>query len=71
VVELDGDSHAVEGAEQRDTERTNYLERRGLFVLRFWNSELAENEDGVVARIFDECMRRTNQTNNTESPPAP
>jgi very-short-patch-repair endonuclease len=69
VVELDGDSHAVEGAEARDAERTSYLERRGLLVLRFWNSELAENEDGIITRIFDECTRRTNQLGNTESPP--
>jgi very-short-patch-repair endonuclease len=57
-VELDGDTHADPEAQQKDTERTEYLERRGLKVLRFWNVELADNEEGVVTRIFDECTRR-------------
>jgi very-short-patch-repair endonuclease len=59
IIELDGDSHADEQTQQHDAARTAYLERRGVLTLRFWNVELAENEDGVVARIFDECRRRT------------
>jgi very-short-patch-repair endonuclease len=59
VVELDGDSHTDEEAKKRDAERTAYLERRGLLVLRFWNIELAENEDGVIDRILAECANRT------------
>src|SRR5262245_34586351 len=46
VVELDGDTHADPVAQQRDTERTGYLERRGLKILRLWNVELAENQEG-------------------------
>jgi hypothetical protein len=28
-------------------------------VLRFWNIDLAENEDGIVTRTLDECVLRT------------
>ena len=59
VVELDGDSHATDEGRQQDAERTAYLARRGLKVLRFWNIDLTENEDGVVTRIPDECVQRT------------
>jgi very-short-patch-repair endonuclease len=58
VIELDGDTHAGDGAAKRDAGRTEYLERRGLKVLRFWNVELAENEEGIVSLILTECARR-------------
>jgi very-short-patch-repair endonuclease len=64
VVELDGDSHADEEAKKRDAERTGYLERRGLKVLRFWNVELAEDEESVVDGILRECAQRAIQTGN-------
>jgi very-short-patch-repair endonuclease len=59
VVELDGDSHATPEGQESDAERTRYLEVRGILVLRFWNSEVAENPDAVVERIATECVRRT------------
>ena len=33
-------------------ERTAYLEREGVRVLRFWNSEVCENLDGVLEPIY-------------------
>lgn len=35
VIELDGDTHAAPAAQEQDARRTEYLERRGLKVLRF------------------------------------
>ncbi|RSU73627.1 endonuclease domain-containing protein [Sphingomonas sp. S-NIH.Pt3_0716] len=49
VVEVDGASHA-ESAEQ-DAVRTRYFETQGYHVLRFWNHEVMENTEGVVAVI--------------------
>ena len=46
VIELDGDSHA--GREAYDAARTRALEERGYRVLRFTNSEVMTNPDGVV-----------------------
>ncbi|MFZ1991298.1 MAG: endonuclease domain-containing protein [Alphaproteobacteria bacterium] len=51
IVELDGASHDNDTLHQRDTVRTNWLEERGYSVMRFWNSELDTNLDGVVATI--------------------
>jgi very-short-patch-repair endonuclease len=51
IVELDGAPHDNDTVYRRDTARTNWLEQRGYSVMRFWNSELDTNFDGVVATI--------------------
>ena len=48
IVELDGGQHATS---TDDRSRTLYLEARGYRVIRFWNHEVFENIDGVLARI--------------------
>jgi very-short-patch-repair endonuclease len=50
VIELDGGQHAERTAQ--DAERTSALARRGWRVLRFWNTEVMENADGVVDTIL-------------------
>ena len=47
VIEVDGGQHTP----QRDAARTRFLEREGYRVLRFWNNEVIENLDGVLAVI--------------------
>ncbi|NKB48270.1 MAG: DUF559 domain-containing protein [Alphaproteobacteria bacterium] len=49
VVELDGGQHA--GDADRDEERTRYIEKFGYRVVRYWNSEVLSNIDGVLADI--------------------
>lgn len=49
IIELDGSQHAERIA--YDEARSNYLAKRGLKVLRFWNDEVFENMDGVLERI--------------------
>lgn len=49
IIELDG-GHHVDRAEA-DRRRTDYLTRAGYRVLRFWNNELNENEQGVLTII--------------------
>jgi very-short-patch-repair endonuclease len=58
VVELDGDSHATPEGQVADAERTRYLEVRGILVLRFWNSEIAENQDAIADTIAEVCAAR-------------
>lgn len=53
VVELDGGQHADQI--EYDDRRTAYLERDGLRVLRFWNSAVLTNRDGVCESILDAC----------------
>ncbi|MBX9843328.1 MAG: DUF559 domain-containing protein [Xanthobacteraceae bacterium] len=49
AVELDGGQHAEAGT--RDGERDKWLRQRGVTVLRFWNSDVTENLDGVLEVI--------------------
>jgi len=53
VVELDGGQHSEQVA--YDARRTAYLEGLGLQVLRFWNSDVLTNRDGVCLTILDAC----------------
>jgi very-short-patch-repair endonuclease len=52
VVELDGSQHAKGEVVRYDRDRTAYLNSRGYRVLRFWNSDVIENRDGVVEIII-------------------
>ena len=49
VIELDGGQHAQQ--QQADEYRTAMLMRQGYRVLRFWNNNVIDNLDGVLARI--------------------
>ena len=53
VVELDGGQHADQVA--YDQRRTAYLERDGLRVIRFWNTAVLTNRDGVRLAILEAC----------------
>lgn len=52
VVEVDGSQHIA--AAIRDTERTAVLENAGFRVFRFWNNEVVEETDPVMARVAQE-----------------
>ena len=49
VVEVDGGQHGWQV--QADADRTRYLEANGFRVLRFWNNDVLNGLDGVVAEI--------------------
>ena len=49
VIELDGGQHLEQ--EEYDVERTNYLEARGYTVMRFWNSQVINDLNGVITAI--------------------
>jgi very-short-patch-repair endonuclease len=49
AVELDGGQHACVGT--RDRVRDNWLRQKGVTVLRFWNSDVTENLNGVLEVI--------------------
>ena len=56
VVEVDGATHAERDQAQHDERRTQWPASQNFRVLRFWNSDIFENIDGVVERI-DAVMR--------------
>ena len=51
VIEIDGGQHFSEDGQRDDAERTVALQTYGLEVIRFTNSELNNNFDGVCQRI--------------------
>ena len=56
VVELDGEHHVASGS--YDAFRTTVISSRGYRVLRFWNHEVFEDLDGVLAVIRAELEGR-------------
>jgi very-short-patch-repair endonuclease len=67
IIELDGESHL--GHEQADRSRREWLESRGMKVLRFWNGDVYDNLDDVMECIFQECQRRRFGAIADPSPP--
>lgn len=58
VVELDGGQHADSA---HDVRRDAFMIAQGYKVLRFWNTEVTENIEGVIERIvaaIDAASRR-------------
>ncbi|WP_312374929.1 endonuclease domain-containing protein [Stutzerimonas nitrititolerans] len=51
VVELDGGQHYGDIGLEKDRLRTDYLERKGLRVLRYSNLDVLQNLEGVLAEI--------------------
>ena len=45
IVEVDGGQHGLDSV--REVARTEFLEREGYQVLRFWNNEVLSNLEGV------------------------
>ncbi|WP_363318809.1 DUF559 domain-containing protein [Chlorobium sp.] len=53
AVELDGGQHDEETARRYDEERTRFLNEQGLKVIRFWNNEVLEQTDSVLAALWN------------------
>lgn len=54
VIEIDGGIHLEQ--EAYDRERDAHLTRRGLNVLRFFNTEVEREMDSVLAMILHACQ---------------
>jgi very-short-patch-repair endonuclease len=62
VVELDGGQHADQV--QKDQRRTEFLNKAGYQVLRFWDNDVLTNTEAVVQQI-------TTFVNHPSPPPSP
>lgn|SRR3989338_586047 len=51
ALEIDGAVHDSKEAYEYDQLRTDYLEQQGVTVIRFTNTEIMHNLDGVLAGI--------------------
>ena len=57
AIECDGGQHSRES----DAARTEVIEAHGYRVIRFWNHDILENPDGVLAMIAAEIELARNQ----------
>jgi very-short-patch-repair endonuclease len=53
VIEVDGATHSTPVERVHDEVRRRFIEGQGWVIRRFWNGDIYENEDGVVASILD------------------
>jgi very-short-patch-repair endonuclease len=54
AIEIDGESHFVEGAEEYDRRRQVFIESIGIRFLRITNTDVYENLDGVLETIMQQ-----------------
>ncbi len=52
IIELDGETHQLPGAEAYDARRTAELEAQGWRVIRFANNDVMTNVEGVARAIL-------------------
>jgi very-short-patch-repair endonuclease len=52
AIEIDGESHYIDGADIRDAARQKIIESYGITFLRFTNREIYENMEGVIEKII-------------------
>jgi very-short-patch-repair endonuclease len=53
AVELDGGQHNLPDGKEYDSIRTGFLEAHGIQVVRFWNSDVLCNIQGVLERLSE------------------
>jgi very-short-patch-repair endonuclease len=54
IIEVDGDSHGVQ--ERYDARRTAWLEEQGYRVIRFTNSDVLTNLEGVLYMVANSLV---------------
>jgi very-short-patch-repair endonuclease len=59
VIEADGGQHGMSKGVETDQSRDGFLRSQGFQVLRFWNSDIDANLEGVMETIFSALKRNT------------
>ncbi len=57
AIEIDGESHFVDGAREREGQRQRAIESAGVHVLRFTNRDAYERLEGVIERMLDNASQ--------------
>ncbi len=66
VIELDGSQHYEKDNVMKDAERTAFLEKYGLTVIRIANNEIFKNFRGVCEYIDDAVKRSLEKQSETQ-----
>ncbi len=62
-IEIDGESHFIKDQiRNKNIEEDRKLEKEGIKIIRFLNSEVMKNLDAVFLRIVDEIKNKTSPT---------
>ncbi len=48
AIEIDGESHFIDGTQEYDRERQAFIEATGIQFIRFTNNDVYENLEGVL-----------------------
>ncbi len=51
AIEIDGGQHMEAGQRQHDDDRSIFLLQQDIRVIRFWNTEVLNNKEGVWLKI--------------------
>ena len=65
AIEIDGESHYVDGAQQRDRVRQAFIESADVTVLRFTNYDIYDRIAGVIEKILEKIP----STHRKNTPP--
>ena len=65
IIEADGSQHSDN---KQDETRDAYLKAQGFTVLRFWNSDILTNIEGVGEALLDAIGNSTAQTRGDPTP---
>lgn len=57
IIEVDGGQHDYD--KEKDMQRTQWLKNEGFRVIRFWNNEVLYNCQGVLEKIYEQCVKNT------------
>ncbi|MBS0238210.1 MAG: endonuclease domain-containing protein [Proteobacteria bacterium] len=68
IIEVDGATHATDEEIESDTRRQLYLESQGFRVLRFQNSDVITNIDGVMDTVVGVLDRLACEITPTPNP---
>jgi len=58
AIELDGGGHNYRIGQIRDRTRSEFLARKGIIVLRFWNHQVRQELDSVLQAIWFALQER-------------
>ena len=71
VIELDGSQHFEDAGAEADRERDEYMKSRGLMVLRYPNSAIWGNFEGVCEDILYHISDVSTSSASLRSAPSP
>lgn len=68
VIEVDGATHSTDEEIARDVSRQSYIESQGFMVLRFTNTDVVTNIDGVMDTVVGALDQRASKITPTPVP---